>query len=89
MLDRFLRICLKRGQREQEREKAAEIAEALGYVITTDAGERPNVSAMLRAWMREAMLKLDAAGEIKLTAEERAGLFTEIRRGNPEFGRGE
>lgn len=29
------------------------------------------------------------AGEIKLTAEERAGLFTEIRRGNPEFGRKE
>lgn len=78
-----------RDFREQERAVAQEIAEALGYVITTDAGERPNVSAMLRAWMREAMLKLDLAGEIRLTAEERAGLFTEIRRGNPGFGRRE
>lgn len=78
-----------RDFREQERAVAQEIAEALGYVITTDTGERPNVSAMLRAWMREAMLKLDVAGEIKLTAEERAGLFTEIRRGNPGFGKSE
>lgn len=75
---RTVKMFLCEQRKDDECRVVYDSAMALGY---------PSVSAMLRAWMREAMLKLDLAGEIRLTAEERAGLFTEIRRGNPGFGR--
>lgn len=77
-MPRVVKMFLCEQRKDIEYRVVIDSAVALGY---------PSVSAMFRAWMREAMLKLDATGEIKLTAEERAWLFTEIRRGNPEWRR--
>lgn len=76
-----IEMCLAQSLRKEERARAKAIAKKLGYTSTTRNGRvKPNVSAMFRAWMKQANRECGFATD---------GLFEEIRRGNPEFGREE